>query len=522
MMKRVRVILCASFVLFVYGSAFVDGAVLSGEGSSANPYLIDNLADFNVFANPANAATYWASGVHVKLTNNISLAGLSYETAVIAPSTVFNNFNFYGTPYKGSFNGSGFEISGMTINDNGAGNSFIGLFGSIEGGVVENLGVVNCSIDVGFQSDSANQTISNLGLLGGRLFGGSVINCYSTGTLKATAHGSQQANAIKIGGMFGSFEGTMSDSYSSCTLTVSGVCGYYMQLNYIGGLCGLSEYGSISDSYATGAVTVTASKGLDSSPYIGHKIYSIGGLCGQNEVIIKKCYSSGPVQCSSNSFSDSTLQNIGGLIGNNLYGPVSDSYTTSSVSAIALADRRFAHCREIGGLIGYNKQTLTNCYSAAAFSTEVSSGNPLAEYEGNQGGLCGYNSGTVTACFWDKDVSGMTDGVGNVNPDPAGVTGKSTGEMGVESLYTSAGWDFDLSDGSADWKMSGGYPKLTWEAAYTVGLEEFAMLAEYWQMTGCDAGLACDAADWYDDGTINVLDLLQLAKSWMGAEIILE
>ncbi|MHC4524678.1 MAG: hypothetical protein ACYSU8_03960, partial [Planctomycetota bacterium] len=40
-------------------------------GSPEEPYLIEDLADFDTFSDPNNAATYWAAGVHTKLTTDI-------------------------------------------------------------------------------------------------------------------------------------------------------------------------------------------------------------------------------------------------------------------------------------------------------------------------------------------------------------------------------------------------------------------------------------------------------------------
>jgi hypothetical protein len=49
----------------------------------------------------------------------------------------------------------------------------------------------------------------------------------------------------------------------------------------------------------------------------------------------------------------------------------------------------------VGGLVGQNEGTLTQCYSTGAVSGR--------DYVG---GLAGGNSGTVTACFWDTQTSG--------------------------------------------------------------------------------------------------------------------
>ena len=208
-----------------------------------------------------------------------------------------------------------------------------------------------------------------------------------------------------------------------------------------------------------------------------------------------------PVRACANSYSDSSLKDIGGLIGYNLYGTVrNNSYTTGSVSASAVCDDRMAMCYRIGGLVGDNQKVVENCYAAAAFSASASGPHTITQ---NQGGFCGGNWGTVTNCFWDTVVSGMTES--------AAGTGKTTAEMINESMFAGAGWDF-----TTDWYMPGSsYPKLIWESATPVNLEAFSMLAQYWQMTGCVQGQACSDADWYVDGTIDILDLNQLALSWL-------
>ena len=51
-------------------------AALSGSGTPSDPYLITSAEDWNIFANEANAATYWASGVYVQLDANISVTNM--------------------------------------------------------------------------------------------------------------------------------------------------------------------------------------------------------------------------------------------------------------------------------------------------------------------------------------------------------------------------------------------------------------------------------------------------------------
>jgi len=81
---------------------------------------------------------------------------------------------------------------------------------------------------------------------------------------------------------------------------------------------------------------------------------------------------------------------------------------------------------DVGGLVGYNSGTLTNCYSIGNVS-----GNT------NVGGLVGYNSGTVTNSFWDTLTSGISFSNGG--------TGKNTSQMKRRSTFTSGGWDFEFT-----------------------------------------------------------------------------
>ena len=70
-------------------------------------------------------------------------------------------------------------------------------------------------------------------------------------------------------------------------------------------------------------------------------------------------------------------------------------------------------------------------------------------------------SDNINNSFWDIETSGMTDGVGNQDPDPADVIGKTTAEMQTRSTFTNAGWDFT----TPIWTIDDGvdYPRLWWE-----------------------------------------------------------
>lgn len=242
------------------------------DGSEAYPYLIEDFADFQVFADPANSAIYWATGVHTQLDCDIdldhALAGRQvYATAVIAANVDISQ------RYEGLFDGNGHTVRNLTIDTAGGNTSYLALFGYITGTDTEikNLGVVNVSITSG-------STSYYIGGLCGTNYGGVVSDCYATG-------------AVTGGG------------YSSGT----------------GGLCGQNANGgTIRYCYATGAVD-----GLTSADYLG-------GLCGENSSggIITNCYATGKV--SNCSYYGRT----GGLCGyqRNTGGSISYCYATGAVT----------------------------------------------------------------------------------------------------------------------------------------------------------------------------------------------
>ncbi len=200
--------------------------------------------------------------------------------------------------------------------------------------------------------------------------------------------------------------------------------------NSTGGMVGTSDGGTITACYTTGTVRGT---------------HDVGGLAGRAyDAAMSSCYTT----CSVSGAGNYT----GGLVGANVYSAATCCYANGSVSGNYCA----------GGLLGFssNYSSITNCYATGAIAGTT-----------YPGGLIGYDGGgTLTACFWDAETSGKTDGVGNLDPDPSGVTGKTTAEMKTLSTFTGAGWDFSATDGDpADWMMpANGYPRLAWLATIEV------------------------------------------------------
>lgn len=128
-----------------------DGTI-SGSGTEGDPYLIEDAADYAVFANVSNKATYWASGVYVKLTADIGTAE-SPITATVG--TTSSNL------YCGVFDGNG---KTLTVSITGY---KYAPFSYISGATIKNLTVQgtisgNSSPQAGLvaYSNSGTNTIS--------------------------------------------------------------------------------------------------------------------------------------------------------------------------------------------------------------------------------------------------------------------------------------------------------------------------------------------------------------------------
>jgi hypothetical protein len=157
-----------------------------------------------------------------------------------------------------------------------------------------------------------------------------------------------------------------------------------------------------------------------------------GAVAGFNGGDITGVYSTGAVTSDG--------WHIGGLVGANYGGSMTNCYSTASVDGNEY----------VGGLVGRHQyHDITNCYSTGSVS-----GNA------NVGGLVGYSGDTIPTSFWDIETSGQTESDGGI--------GKTTAEMQTAATFLDAGWDFEgeTENGTDDiWWIDEGldYPHLWWE-----------------------------------------------------------
>ena len=245
-------------------------------------YTIESDGSYTVTSadglmNVAELVNGGKTDINITLEKNIDLTGKDWTPI----GTDYDN------SYKGTFDGGGHTITGLTFTTN---DEFAGLFGWLNrAGTVKNVvmegvqitsnqiyggsigGVVgsswgtieNCSV-----SGNVSGTVYVGGVVGVQI-GGSITGCSSSATVKGT---------VDVGGVAGEKWGSMTACYATGNVIIE----MDPKKNIAGGsLVGMNAGSSLLACYATGNVTSTGS----STGYV-----HIGGFLGNNYTTVTACY----------------------------------------------------------------------------------------------------------------------------------------------------------------------------------------------------------------------------------------
>lgn len=287
-------------------------------------YTIEDDGSYTVYT--ANGLLAWNDAAQIDLTLNCTLtADINLKDITWTPigTDLTNSYS-----YKGTFDGGGHTITGLTVTGS---DQYAGLFGRIgSGGTVKNV------VLEGVQITSDN----SLGSVGG-------VAGYSYGNIEyCSVSGSVSVSGISdVGGVVGYQVGGSITGCSS-SATVKGT-------QRAGGMAGVTNSGaSLTGCYATGDVTVEND---------GTGTYFAGGVVGSNSgSCIQACYAWGSVTGSGSG----TIY-VGGVTGTNDVGTLtacyhakgtvkgSDGATDGATGGVA--GRNFKGLMPYGGII-------TACY----------------------------------------------------------------------------------------------------------------------------------------------------------------
>ena len=246
-------------------------------------YTIEGNGSYTVTSadgliNVAELVNGGKTDINITLGKNIDLTGKGW-------TPIGTN---YEKRYKGTFDGRGHTIKGLTVTTN---DQFVGLFGYLDkAGTVKNV------VMEGIQITSNHVLMSgNTGGVGGYSWG-TIENCSVSGSVSGTncvggVVGSQKAGSIigcsssaivkgtrYVGGVAGEKWGTMTACYATGNVT--------LEINSPqdlsgGGVVGLNGGSTVLACYATGNVN---SKGSNTGNV------HIGGLFGDNYTVVTACY----------------------------------------------------------------------------------------------------------------------------------------------------------------------------------------------------------------------------------------
>ena len=264
--------------------SWVDGGGESGEAEDLGYIYDSNTKTYTVYnanglMNIAELVNGGKSDINITLTADIDLTGKGWTPIGTD----------YDKSYKGTFDGGGHTITGLTFTTN---DQHAGLFGYLNrAGTVKNVvmegvqitsnqiyggsigGVVgfswgtieNCSV-----SGSVSGTVYVGGVVGDQI-GGSITGCSSSATVKGT---------VDVGGVAG--QTNSSATLTACYATGNVIIEMDPKKNIAGGsLVGMNAGSSLLACYATGNVTSTGSS-------TGN--VSIGGFLGNNYTTVTACY----------------------------------------------------------------------------------------------------------------------------------------------------------------------------------------------------------------------------------------
>lgn len=192
------------------------------------------------------------------------------------------------TPYTGTFDGQGYTISGMTIEN---AESYSGLFGNVTGTVRDFT--VTGSITI-----TGDKTVAKVG---GAV--GSLGTASAGGTVSGVISGvdiTVSAGNDHIGGVVGSMPENSSPTVESCVYT--GDINITVAAGSVAGVVGYIRTGTIQNCANWGGISInTGGNG---------SVGGILGYCNNGKIYIRNCYNSGVIAAEGTA-------NVGAIVGQN-------------------------------------------------------------------------------------------------------------------------------------------------------------------------------------------------------------
>ena len=284
-----KILACLLTLCVMLGLVSALGLTASAESTTYTMTAVYNNGDYTAVLQPGDRVTissatelgyladYTNAGnetAHVTFVLTADIVLNADHVVDPTPFTPIGTGSFDGTPFRGIFDGNGYAISGLYVNDAEA--DCVGLFGHIAGcAVIRDLTVKNASVTgncyvggiVGLAQTNAATPVIDRCVFEGTVTGyarvggivGGAYGCVITNTLTSGAVNGTYG-AFGIGGIMGSSFGAI--EIVNCMNTAS--VGYNEYLSCVGGIVGSlenAETGIVSNCASTGIVSASSNAG---------------------------------------------------------------------------------------------------------------------------------------------------------------------------------------------------------------------------------------------------------------------
>ena len=263
---------------------WADGGGESGEAEDLGYIYDSNTKTYTVYnanglMNIAELVNGGKSDINITLDTDIDLTGKDWTPI----GTDYDN------SYKGTFDGGGHTITGLTFTTN---DKYAGLFGWLnKAGTVKNVVMEGVQItsnqiyggSIGGVAGYSWGTIENCSVSGsvsGTVYVGGVVGAQIDGSITGCSSSATVKGTVDVGGVAG--QTNSSATLTACYATGNVIIEMDPKKNIAGGsLVGMNAGSSLLACYATGNVTSTGSS--------TGKVH-IGGFLGNNYTTVTACY----------------------------------------------------------------------------------------------------------------------------------------------------------------------------------------------------------------------------------------
>lgn len=280
----------ATTILFEIAGLQRDSAVIRGSGTSSDPFVIANNAQFKAMADAINSySDDRYNSAYISLQADLDFKGEELEP-------IGADFSYSSMYFSGVFYGNGHTISRFTLN---TGSGVVGLFGYVAQAVIADINVK----DVTYSVDASSMQNYIIGGIAAYNIGSDIVGCSVNANFNVNLMVS--GPLVYVGGIVGFAQGYGSDyaaTISYCSVEGNFLSSGWQPLYSLGGIAG-ALYGSAESApaYISNCTYVGDISGVGSADMSG-------GIVGylRAYTAVANCYAQGVITSQESS---------GGIVG---------------------------------------------------------------------------------------------------------------------------------------------------------------------------------------------------------------